>query len=81
MPGMRYRESGRDCPCCSQWAPTRASEERDWRRTEWAQTEDIEVIPCAPDCECRWGIDVYDRTTVVQDWAAATRGMGTRVYL
>lgn len=37
MPGMRYRESGRDCPCCSQWAPTRVSEKRNWRRIERQQ--------------------------------------------
>lgn len=39
MPGMRHRESGRDCPCCSQWAPTRASEKRTWHRREANQVD------------------------------------------
>lgn len=39
MPGMRHRLSGRDCPCCTQWAPTRASEKREWQRLEWQQAD------------------------------------------
>lgn len=81
MPGMLVRH--RTCRCCPglERGVARRREERDWRRTEWEQTKDIEVVSCDAECPCPWGIDVYERTTVVQDWAAATRGMGTRVYL
>lgn len=45
MSGMRHRESGRDCPCCSQWAPTRASEKRDWRKAEFDQAAPWDLLP------------------------------------
>jgi hypothetical protein len=74
MPGMMRWSCSRGC-CVRD---DRASEKRDWQRTEWAQTEDIEVVSCDADCPCPWGIDVYIRTTVVQGWAAATQGMVSR---
>lgn len=50
MSGMRHRESGRDCPCCSQWAPTRAGEKRAWRRWrhEYDETPDERLTDWCP---------------------------------